>query len=132
MFQSLAHTGARPMIRGEKKKGKNVDVIYPTGSIVDVSVQFPKQVNNFLFSGFRIIRRAPVERLFSADFFYKLISLRRYWRCRDSTILCCCQGGGFRATRSGFRADTNLFLDMAKLILEALLPRLKLLEFAHT
>lgn len=38
MFQSLAHTGARPMIRGEKKKGKNVDVIYPTGSIVNVKV----------------------------------------------------------------------------------------------
>jgi hypothetical protein len=51
--------GAHPIIRIEKK---NVHVIYPTGIIVDIGVKLPKSVSDFLFSGFRIIGRAPVDR----------------------------------------------------------------------
>jgi hypothetical protein len=46
-------TDARPIIR-------SVDVIYPTGIIVYVSVKLPKSVSNCLFSGFHIIGWAPV------------------------------------------------------------------------
>ena len=40
-----------------------IDNIYHTIIIDDVSVKLPKSVSNFLFSGFRIIGRAPAVRL---------------------------------------------------------------------
>jgi hypothetical protein len=39
---------------------RSVDVIYPMVISVDVSVKLPKSVIDFLFSGFCIIRQAPV------------------------------------------------------------------------
>ena len=39
---------------------RKVLVIYPAVSIDDVSGKLPKSVSNFLFSGLRIIGRAPV------------------------------------------------------------------------
>jgi hypothetical protein len=41
----------------------SVDVIYPTGTSVDVSVKPPKSVSDFFFSGFRVIGRASVYNL---------------------------------------------------------------------
>jgi hypothetical protein len=50
-------TGARPENKKRKQKRKTVNVIYPTGIIVDVGVEVPKSVSNFRFSGFRILRQ---------------------------------------------------------------------------
>jgi hypothetical protein len=47
------------MRRSDMKK-QSVDVIYPTGIMVNVGVKLPKRVSDFLFSGFGITRRAPV------------------------------------------------------------------------
>jgi hypothetical protein len=45
-------TGARPIKRSENVYMiRGVDVICPTGIIVDVSVKLPQSVGNFFFSG---------------------------------------------------------------------------------
>jgi hypothetical protein len=63
---TLQCTGARPMIKSRNNNNDNknnkirsVDVIYPTGIIVNVRVKLPQSVSNSLFFGFRIIGRAP-------------------------------------------------------------------------
>jgi hypothetical protein len=50
-------TDARPIMRSNKIR--SVDVIYPMGIIVNVSVKIPKRVSIFMCLGFRTIRRAP-------------------------------------------------------------------------
>jgi hypothetical protein len=56
-------TGANHITRINKTNNRSVDVIYPTVIIDDVSVKLLKSVNNFLFSGFRVIGRALVGRV---------------------------------------------------------------------
>jgi hypothetical protein len=51
---------ARPIVRSGKVNRKSVEFISPTVIIDDISVKLPKSVSDFLFSGIRIIRRAPV------------------------------------------------------------------------
>jgi hypothetical protein len=47
----------------QKKREKMVVVIHPTGIIYDVSVKLPESVSICLFSGYRIIGRAPIDRI---------------------------------------------------------------------
>jgi hypothetical protein len=48
-------SGARPTVSSDFYFRRSVDVFYPTGIIVDVSVKLPTRVSNILLSGFRII-----------------------------------------------------------------------------